>query len=490
MNRTQTRKLLAIALLAVAATAAAAGGVLRVAVPYNVNTLDPHGSNALDLGTVSVARNVFDSLVVRGATGFEPALAASWSNPDPTTWVFTLREGVTFHDGTPFTAEDVRATIAHVVEQAGPAAPLFAPVTVTTRGDLEVVMTTEAPLGTMLVNLTRLWIGPAERIGDEAFRMLPVGTGPFVVTEYVVDDRISLRANEDYWGGRPSLDGIEMLRIPELSSRLTALTTGEIDLTWLIPSDQLPELEANREIVVTSVPSYGSYVLWFNSGREPFTDARVRRAVWHAIDYATIIDALYQGVGVAAQGPVTPAVFGFVPQEPYAYDPDLARQLLTDAGYPDGFVTSIMWANPAYSDLSYAIVSDLARVGITVDPLLKEHAIWLQDLLALEFDMNNMVQSAANGDADILLGRLYLCANKRTGYCSEELDALLLAARAETDQEARLELYAQASAIIWGEALGMFPIDVLATYALRTHVTGFQPDPAQTPSFYSVELGR
>src|SRR5690606_11274374 len=117
-------------------------------------------------------------------------------------------------------------------------------------------------------------------------------------------------------------------------------------------------------------------------------------------------------------------VFGFVPQTPYEYDPEYARTLLAEAGYPDGFETSIMWAIDTYSDLSYAIISDLAKVGITVEPQFKEHAIWLQDLLALNFEMNNMVQNAATGDADVTLGRLYLCQNKRTGYCNEELDAI------------------------------------------------------------------
>lgn len=486
--RTRTLRAIAAALLLVVGVAHAAGGTLRVAVPYAVNTLDPHGSNALDLGTVTVARQVFDSLVVRSDDGFAPALAASWENPDPLTWTFTLRDDVTFHDGTPLTAADVRATIERVVELEGPAAPLFADITVTTDGEHIITLTTTEPLGTMLVNLTRLWIGPAHALGADAFGMAPIGTGPFRVTNYVTDDRISLEAFDDHWRGPAQLDGIEMVRIPELSSRLTALETGEIHVTWVVPADQLAQLERNPALVIDAVPSFGSYVIWFNSSVEPFTDARVRRAVWHAIDFETIIATLYEGVGVAAQAPVTPAVFGFVPQTPYAYDPDLARSLLTEAGYPDGFSTSIMWANAAFSDLSYAIASDLATVGITVDPQFKEHAIWLQDLLALNFEMNNMVQSAATGDADVLLGRLYLCGNRRTGFCSDELDALLIAARSETDQDVRLALYGEASSIIWDEAVGMFPIDVLATYAYRTSVQGFEPDPNQTPSFYTVTL--
>jgi len=488
MHRNRFVRLASATLAVLALGMAAAGGTLRVAVPYAINTLDPHGSNALDIGTVTVAKHVFDTLVVRTADGFGPSLAASWSNPDELTWVFTLRDDVIFHDGTPLTAADVKASIERVVELGGPAAPLFAPVTVTTAGDHEVVMITASPLGTLLVNLTRMFIGPAGQIAEPGFGLDPIGSGPFTLRQYLVDDRVSLERNDAYWGETTALDGLELLRIPEVSSRLTALMTGEIHLTWLIPADQLPELERDRNIVVDAVPSFSSYVLWFNSEREPFTDARVRRAIWHAIDFETAIENLYAGVGVAALGPLTAEVFGFSAQEPYAYDPELARQLLAEAGLPDGFTTSIQWANPVFSDLSYTIISDLARIGVIVEPQFKEHAIWLQDLVSLNFDMNNMVQAAATGDADVLLGRLYLCASRRTGYCNPELDALLLAAQRETDQDARLDLYAQASRIIWEEAVGMFPIDVLAVYAYRTNVSGFYADPSQAPSFTSVRL--
>lgn len=485
---TSIRTIFAAAMLMLAGTVAAQG-VLKVAVPYALTTLDTQGINGLDIGTTTAAHHIFDTLVERDGAQFVPSVAESWSNPDPTTWVFTLRDDVTFHDGSPLTAEDVKASMDRYVEQGGPAAGLFSPVTVSTNGDHEVVMTTEEPMGTLLSNLTRMFIGPSDDIGTDDYGVAPIGSGPFVVDSFAVDDRLVLRANEDYWGGRASLDGIELVRIPEVSSRLTALQTGEIDLTWLIPADQLRELQNNAEITIESVPSFGSYVIWFNSSREPFTDARVRRAVWHAIDFQTAIDGLYDGIGVAADAPVTPQVFGYAPQEPYGYDPELARELLAEAGYPDGFETSLMWKNEEYSDLSYTIISDLAEVGVRVTPEQKEHAIWIQDLVGLNFAMNNMVQSAATGDADILLGRLYQCAAERTGYCNPELDEILLQARAELDQERRLELYAEASRIIWEDAVGMFPIDVLENYAYRNRVHNFEPSASSTPDFTSVTLG-
>ena len=477
-----------VVMLMLGVTAAFGQGVLRVAVPFPITSLDTQGTLGLDIGTTTAAKHIFDTLVTREGNEFRPAVAASWSNPDANTWIFQLRDDVTFHDGTQLTAADVKASMERYVELNGPAAALFSPITVETNGDYEVVMTTEEPMGTVLVNLTRMFVGPSEYITDPQYGSAPVGSGPYRLEQFVVDDRVVLVRNENYWGERPSLDRIELLRIPEVSSRLTALETGEVDLTWLVPADQLPRLEASDELVVEAVPSYAAYVIWFNSSREPFTDVRVRRALWHAVDYESIIQNLYQGVGVAASAPVTSEVFGHVPQPLYEYNPELARQLLAEAGYPDGFQTSIQWRNEEYSDITYTIISDLADVGVTVEPLQKEHAIWLEDLVGLNFDMNLMTQSAATGDADISLGRLYQCAAKRTGYCSDELDELLLAARAELDQERRLGLYDQVSQIIWGEALGMYPIDVLETYVYRTNVHGFVADPSGAPDFTSVTL--
>ena len=479
--------LLSLALSAIT-LAAASGGVLRVAVPYALTTLDPYGTNSLDLATTTAALHIFDTLVTREGDTFRPSVAASWSNPDPTTWTFELRDDVTFSNGEPLTAADVVASIDRYVSQDGPAAALFAPVTASANGDHEVVMKTESPFGTLLGNLTRMFIAPADALANADFGTAPIGSGPFVVKSFSVDDTLVLTANASYWGGRPSLDGLDLVRIPEVSSRLTALQTGEIDLTWLIPADQLPGLESDPNLTVDSVPSYSSYVIWFNASKPPFDNVLVRRAVWHAIDFGSIIDNLYQGIGVAADAPVTPQVFGYAPQIPYTYDPELAKSLLAQAGYPDGFETSILWKNDEYSDLSYAVISDLSKVGIKVTPRQEEHAIWIQDLLALNWDINNMVQAATTGDADILLGRLYMCDAKRIGYCNPALDDLLQQARTEADQSKRQELYAQASKIIWEDAVGMYPIDLLATYALRDRVKNFHPAASFAPSFTSVTL--
>lgn len=476
-------------ILVTPATLEAQAGILRVAVPYELASLDPHGPNAIDLATTTASKHLYDTLVVRTADGVGPGLARAWENPDPYTWRFYLREDARFHDGSPVTAQDVKASFERIRQLGGPAAPLFEPVeSVEAVAEHEVVFKTSEPLGTLLVNLTRLFVLPAGRMDEPGFFSRPVGSGPFQAVSFSPGSILVLKRNPNYWGGAPEVERLEFVNIPEVASRMVALQTGEIDVTWLIPSDQLPALQNHRAIKVESVPSWTSYVLWFNSSREPFDDVRVRRAVWHAIDWDKIIANLYQGIGQKAQGPLSPGVFGSSVQEPYTYDPELARELLAEAGYPNGFRATVQWKNDEYSDLVYAMISDLKKVGIELQPMQKEHAIWLSDLLSLNWDMNVQTVAVTTGDADYSLGRLYLSSAKRTGYADPELDELLLRARRSLDQAERARLYEQAAKIIWEQAVGMFPIDCIEHYAYRDRVKGFEPDPGLTPSFASVTL--
>ena len=253
MYRTEIRwrtALVAIVLLAAGAVMAQ-DAVLRVANPFPLGMLDPHGSHALNIGTVTVARHLFDTLVKWQDGELVPNLATGWTNPDETTWTFSLRQDVTFHDGTPVTAHDVRASIERIVALAGPAAPLYQPITtIEVPSDHEIVLTTSAPLGTMLVNLARVFVAPAASMNDEGFFQRPVGSGPFEFQSLALDDRAVLRANRDYWGGAPHYDELVFVEIPEVSTRLTALATGEIDVTWLIPADQLESVRATPGVQV------------------------------------------------------------------------------------------------------------------------------------------------------------------------------------------------------------------------------------------------
>ncbi|MBX3030856.1 MAG: ABC transporter substrate-binding protein [Chloroflexi bacterium] len=467
--------------------------VLTVAGPVALVDLDPHGPNAVEDPTTQVAQHIFDTVVKHVGDEYEPSLATAWSTPDETTWQFTIRDDVAFTDGTPLTAIDIKASIDRVKALDGPLAPLWAAVTSAEAPDpATLILTTDGAFGGMLTNMSLLFVTPAASSSNEGFFRAPIGSGPFKVASFEPGERLVLDRNADYWGGAPSLDQLVITEIPEVSSRITALTTGEIDFTWGLPADQLPVIEVTDGLTLVTAPSYALYYQWFNSTHKPFDDVRVRQAMWHALDLDTIVSALFPGVGTVSQSSIQPGVFGFLAQQPYSYDPELAKRLLAEAGYPDGFSTSIQFASTCCAgirELAQAMISQWAEIGVTVEPLEKEQAQWVEDLLALNWDMNVAYNVTTTGDANFTVGRLYTCAANRTGYCSEELDAAITAARGSLDDAERAQHWGEAQTIIWEQAVGVSIMGVNGTYAMNDRVQGFVPPASGIPNFTSVTIG-
>lgn len=463
--------------------------VIRAAFDRPILDLNPFGSANVEQATLLAAALIFDSLVTRTDEGFDPRLAAEWDQPDENTWVFTLAE-VSYHDGQPVTAEDVKACIENIAAGSTPQAALWGALdTVEATDEKTVTITTTSPVGTMLSNLSLISIVPAGKIEDESFfATAPVGSGPFEVESFTASDHLNLTAVEDYWNGAAASSRLELPYIPENSTRLTALKTGEVDVTWSIPPDQLAELEEPGVEVVTG-PSFVNYFNWFNSSREPFTDVRVRQAMWMAIDVAQVVTDLFGDSAELATAPIPSPVFGYSAQDPYPYDPEQARSLLAEAGLADGFSTHLMWAQgvaPQARPLAESFASYWSEIGVTVELQELEQAQWLDRLLALDWDMELQNAGNATGDADYTLGRLYSTEANRMGYSNPELDEILNDARSTTDQDQRAELYAQACTIIWDDAVGIFPLDPLATYGVREGVQGLQPAPNNQPDFVPV----
>jgi peptide/nickel transport system substrate-binding protein len=339
--------------------------------------------------------------------------------------------------------------------------------------------------------MSLLSVTPASLSDTADFFLKPVGSGPFMVDSFTPSESLTLVKNPDYWGGAPTLDRIVFRDIPEVSSRVTALSTGEIDFTWGLPADQLATVQGDSALTVTTAPSYAHYYQWFNASHEPFDDPNVRRAMIHALDLKSITEGLFPGIGAVAQAPIQPPVFGFQAQTPYAYDPDLAKSLLAEAGFPDGFTTSMQWSStccPQIRELAQAMISQWAEIGVTVEPQEKEQAQWVEDLLALNWDMNVAYNVTLTGDANFTIGRLYTCKANRTGYCDETLDATIAEAQSTIDDAQRAALWGEAGKQIWDEAVGTFIMDVDQNYAYRNTVTGFEPNPTGNPNFTSVSI--
>jgi len=470
-----------------------------VAVPSTIIALDPHGAAAVDRITRLATVNMFDFLVVRNdETGkFEPSVATSWQTPDDNTWDFTLRGDITFSNGEKLKSSDVKASIERVVQLNGPLASLVTPITdIETPSDTELVLKTDSAYGTMISALSTIAIAPASAMADPSFVDHPIGSGPFTFVEFVPDDRLVMQANPNYWKGAPTVNKVTMKWIPEMSSRISALRTGEADMMWNIPNDLVDSVKSLDNIEYGTTPSFVRYFIWFNFDgkaptRTPFQDIRVRQAMWYALDLDTIRKSLYGDTVEAATAPITRAVAGYAAQKPYAYNPDKAKQLLADAGYPNGFDTSIEFdpnCCAIIGDFVQAMVADWAKVGVRVRIDAKETAVFRDDFRALNWDMHLQSNPTTTGEAAFTLVRLYGPEEKRNTFDNQQLWDALAGAESSLDESQRNAYYAQAEQIIWDQVAGIYPMDQVNNSAWNKRIGNYVLSPTDTPSFARLTL--
>ncbi|WP_369372871.1 ABC transporter substrate-binding protein [Promicromonospora sp. Populi] len=464
----------------------AGGGTLTAAGPIPIENLDPHGPSSMDAGTQLAARALFSQLVVSTGPGeFAGELATEWEpNEDTSQWTFTLRDGVEFSDGEPVTADTVVASFERVQELQGPLAGNFVDYTVEAPDEATVVFDAGKPDASFVAKISSFFVTP-EGV-DDAFFQEPVGSGPFVVESFEPGQELRMTPNPTYWDGAPELQELVFQSIPEISARMTALQTGEVDVTWAMPDDQIAALQGDTSITVENVDSPGVITMWMNSSEETLQEAAVRRALWQAVNFEEITASLFPETGTPADSVVSPVVLGYAPQEPVAYDPEAARAALEEAGFDFDTTLRLQFSQPQFAQFAQAVASDLAEIDVQVEPLQKEQAVFLEDLLAMNWDINLQQVGSQGYDAATNLGRLYPCAAGRTGYCNEDLDTLLADAEATSDTAEREDLYAQATQIIWDDAVGMYPMFVGTPYAWRSGVEGFEPASDSTPYFTHV----
>ncbi|HXX36863.1 MAG TPA: ABC transporter substrate-binding protein [bacterium] len=470
-------------------------GTLTVSLPARIVGLDPIGTQAAEDSVRTAAAHIFDSLVVRSPNSakYLPSLATKWETPDPLTWVFTLRPGAKFHDGTPVTGGDVKASLQRLVDLKGPFTPLWTALdTVDTPSDTTVRIKTKTPLGTMLPNLSLLSVAPAAKMDQQGFFNKPIGSGPFRVVSYQPDSELVLEAYPGYWGPAPGVKTLRFKDIPEIAARVTALITGEIDLSYGLPPDQIASIRGQKDIRMVSEPSFRYHMIWMNCKRDPFTDKRVRQAMAYALDVDTMVKTLMPGIGRRMTAPIPSLAFGYAPQRPYAYDPTRAKQLLAAAGHPNGFDCTMIWnpdSAPQDRELAQALFSYWNAVGVRVHDGQAERSLWLDKLLRLDWDMDFQANGDTTGDADFVLRRLYTTQANRLGYSNPQLDQILNAAAATVDQVRRKVLYGEACEIVWDDAIGIYPVELIQTYVYRQGVEGFVATPSY-PTFQSVTVRR
>lgn len=456
-------------------TEGAQGGDLVIGQLSDAVSLDPHGSN--DTPSSNVAYNIYEALLIQDENmELQPGLATEWERIDDLTWQFTLREDVTFHDGSEFNADVVQANFERILDEdiASPRAFLYEMVEeINVVDDYTVEFVTEYPFSPLPAHIAHNGGGmmSAEVIAEDyeaiengsepgsVINENPVGTGPFVFESWTPGDEIVLNRNDDYWGGAPALDSITFRVVPEGSTRLADLETGAIHISDPLSPSDVSRVEGTDGMSVNSQPSVSLSYIGFNAQKEPFDNPLVRQAISKAIDKDTIINGIYDGVGIPAESPLAPDVFGHDENiSGLEYNVEEARELLAEAGYADGFSTTL-WTNDNQDriDTATAVQAQLEEIGIDVQIEIVEWGAYLEDTAAGEHDMFILGWSTVTGDADYGLYPLFHSDNfgeagNRTFFATDELDSVLEEARQSTDEDERLDLYSRAQEILVDEA--------------------------------------
>lgn len=459
---------------------------------YPITSLDAYGQYSADGGLLFVARQIYDTLIISdGNGGYTGHLAESWKpSNEGRVWTFTLRDAK-FSDGSAITSADVKASVDATVSGGGPFAGNWKAITVATPDAKTVTLTSQTPGASVLTHLPLLQIQPAAASTTPGFFDKPVGAGPFMVNSFTSDQEVSLVPNPHYWGDKPLAERVTIKTITDVSVRITALLNGEVQAIWGVSDDQFGPLEANADIETKVQPGYALFTMWMNAKQPELANRDVRAAIWKAIDFETIQKSLFPYSATPARAPVAQSVVGAGQFDPYSYAPDQAKQMLAAAGYPDGLTIDLQWdtSRPTFGDLAAAMKSDLAKIGVTLNVIPKEHAVYLQDLLGLKFDMNLQAVGPTTNDATPDLSRLYKCSANRTGFCGDELDAAIAAGDAEIDPKKRQEAFLKVQKIIWDNAIGMFPLELAMPYAWsKKALEGFAPDPAAAPNLAVVKV--
>ncbi len=473
--------MIAIATLMGFAAAQQAGSTLVVGMTALPNTIDSADAN--DGGSIGVTRQIVERLVELGETELGPGLATSWeANEDSTQWTFQLREGVVFHDGTPFNAEAVKFSLDRWNDRANPYhfgsegkayvgwRNLFggflddgsALDSVTVLDEYTVRLSLNRSISFVPSLLAAGYFGfdsPTAVMAAGADYGTPsvgsVGTGPFVFDQWQEGSRLVLRANTEYWGGAPETEQVVFVGVGDQTARLAQLKAGAIDIAADLAPTDLDNVNAdpNLQTILGSGGLNTSY-LAMHQNQPPFDDVRVRLAVAHAIDRTAIVEAFYAGQATVA-GDIVPAVlWGHGDYEPYAYDPELSRSLLAEAGYPDGFSTELWFRSSGLEPvIAEVIASYLADVGISASVLTEDWASYLANYMAGNFPMYTLGWNADFADPDTFVYTFYgPPAVRRFGLDRPDIVALVEQAREVPSQEERQALYAEALTEIHAEA--------------------------------------
>lgn len=451
-----------------------------------LNSLDP--ARQVSTPDSNVGIQIFDSLYYWNNKGEpSPRLALSHKLVNDTTWEFKLRKGVKFHDGSPFTAKDVKFSIERMADPQTKAGFLsfyntIKEVKIINEDTVQILTKTPDPL--LLKRLCLLmYILPSDLVqkqGADTFFQKPIGSGPWKFVSWSRNDRLILEANTSYWGGAPKQSGLVFRPVPEVSARIAELQTGNADIITSIPPFLLARLKSAPNVTVHPMQTGRAMWVYINAMKDgPLKNKKVRQAMNYAIDKESITKNILLGSAAPCAVGITPLHFGYDPSlKPYPYDPAKAKKLLSEAGYPNGFKVEFNTPNGKYlmdKEISEAIAKMLNAVGIQTDLKVLEWATHMQIIIGQRLQ-GLALSGFANllSDADATLSLFYTPGSASSYFNSPSLTDKINKARSTMDSKKRLTLYKQIQAELYDEAPMIYLYQQLDNYGTSKTLKGVE----------------
>lgn len=453
-------------------------------------SLDPHATN--DQPSARVMKQIYETLVNQNESmELEPGLAESWTQIDDLTFEFKLKSGVKFHNGEEMTANDVKFTLQRALGSSQ-----VAHIVGAIDGDnIEVIdnttirVSTKEPFAPLLAHLAHSATGilneKAVTEAGEDYGQNPVGTGAFKFKFWENGDYIDLERFDDYHGTNARVASVRFRNLSDNTTRTVELETGGVHIAYDIQPTDLARVESNSELELLRDMNLATTYIGFNLAKEPYNDVRVRQAINYAIDTASIVTAVYQGMGSPSTGPLGPNVWAsHQGLEQYGFDVEKAKELMAEAGLEEGFKTTI-WTNDNQQrmDIAEIVQNQLRAINIDTEVRVVEWGAYLDGTAAGEHDMFILGWVTVTGDPDYGLYALFHgdqhgSAGNRTFYTNPRVNQLLDQARVSADPAVREAAYLEAQELIRDDAPWVFTWTGENTTGLHKSVKGFTQHPA------------
>ena len=430
----------------------------------------------------SIVHSIYDAPLGFAVDGsIQPLAAESFAMVDELTLEIVLRPELLFHDGSPVTSAAIARSVAYMAESGSSGAGLFAGITAVQQvDDLTARIVTDVPSPWLPAQIA-VWLllVPESHTLDQALTA-PVGSGPYRFESQDAGSSITLASNPDYnWGspkGTPIANQVVYRFVPEVATRIADLSTGTSNLITEIPAGQLPAVDESGANAVEAAV-VGSSFIRIATDSAPFDDSLVRQALNHAIDVQAIGEALVspEATRLASLFPDQRSMAFNPDLEPYSYDPELSRLLLSDAGFADGFETQLEVTSGARVDVAEAIAAQLAEVGITVRITVAEYTDFNATWNEVAAPALRMATWSPLYDPHTLLSLVFASDGFLSRYANPEVDALIQSAAGEVDQAARAAIYRDLAALMHKDAPAVYLWNLTAGYGVADAASAWQP---------------